>query len=74
LPLSVTTTNATEMYARLQPPDPGDDGYEIPIPPEIAPSPPRDAGDDGYEIPIPPEIHVAPLPPRLHAYENTAAV
>jgi len=29
-------------------------------------------GGDGYEIPIP--THVAPLPPRVHAYANTTAM
>ena len=67
LPLPITTANGAEMYARLR-----QQTRPVQVDADSPGVSAAGAGDDGYEIPIPSEI--APSPPRVHAYENIAAM
>ena len=58
----ITATNGTEIYARLR-------QSTRPVQADADSPGVSAAGNNDYEIPIPSEI--APLPPRVHAYENT---
>jgi len=62
-PDGTTTTNGTTTYARLR-------QSTRPDADTNRPAGGGGGGGDGYEIPIP--THLAPLPPRVHAYANTA--